>query len=78
MAQESHAITGHHESATADGAIRLCDSAVRRRHEMLRSRCLCVRYPQQCANGAPADRDWAMGRHHFDIGVVSVFAKFVI
>jgi hypothetical protein len=63
---------------TAADAILLCESAVRRRHSVLRSRRLSVRYPQQRANGGPPNRDWAMGRHHFDIGVVSVFVKFVI
>jgi hypothetical protein len=29
-------------------------------------------------NGAAAGRDWGISRHHFDIGAVSVFAKFVI
>ncbi|OBB85703.1 hypothetical protein A5760_06790 [Mycobacterium colombiense] len=43
-----------------------------------RSGRLSVRYPQHRANVAAVGRDWAMGRHHFDIGVVSVFVEFVI
>jgi hypothetical protein len=45
---------------------------------MPRSGRFSVRYPQHRANGGPAGRDWAMGTHHFDIGVVSVFVEFVI
>ncbi|OBK96346.1 hypothetical protein [Mycobacterium sp. 1165178.9] len=63
---------------TAADAILLCESAVRRRHSVLRSGRLSVRYPQLRANSGPPNRDSAMGRHHFDIGVVSVFVKFVI
>jgi hypothetical protein len=37
-----------------------------------------VRYAQRRANRGAIGRDWAMDRHQFDIGVVSVFVEFVI
>ena len=45
---------------------------------MIRSYRLAVRYPQRRADGGIDGRDPGMARHHFDIGVVSVFVKFVI
>jgi hypothetical protein len=37
-----------------------------------------VRYAQRGTNGGAMSLDWAMDRHQFDIGVVSVFVEFVI